>query len=188
MSVNYSAKALEELRLIENAPNNNTLPDHFRLSNDYKSKIKDKSINLKGLDKLNISGSGQFSDSGLSLIKDAIKNKFYIIDIDLRQESHGFVNGIAISWEAEKNDANKGLNLPEVIAVENKLLSSIKIGEPLTFSNKKETVIPKLVQTEEQVAKSKDIGYIRIPVTDGGFPTDDMIEYFIDFVPNQPKN
>ena len=188
MSVNYSAKALEELRLIENAPNNNTLPDHFRLSNDYKSKIKDKSINLKGLDKLNISGSGQFSDSGLSLIKDAIKNKFYIIDIDLRQESHGFVNGIAISWEAEKNDANKGLNLPEVIAVENKLLSSIKIGEPLTFSNKKETVIPKLVQTEEQVAKSKDIGYIRIPVTDGGFPTDDMIEYFIDFVQNQPKN
>ena len=81
MSVNYSAKALEELRLIENAPNNNTLPNHFRISNDYKSKIKDKSINLTGLDKLNISGSGQFSDSGLSLIKEAINNKFYFISI-----------------------------------------------------------------------------------------------------------
>ncbi|MDV4149574.1 GxGYxYP family putative glycoside hydrolase [Clostridium sp. AL.422] len=188
MNISYFPKALEDLRLIENSPNNNTLPDHFRLSSNYKSIIKDKNINLKGLDNLNISGSGQFSDSGLSLIKEAINNNFSIIDIDLRQESHGFINGIAVSWEGEKNDANKGLTLPEVIAVENKLLGSIKIGEPLTFYNKKETIVPKLVQNEFQVANSKEIGYVRIPVTDGGFPTDDLVDYFIDFVKNQPQD
>ena len=187
MNITYFPKALEELRLLENSPNNDTLPNHFRMSSNYKSILKDKNINVKGLDKLNISGSQQFSDSGLSLIKEAIGNKFSIIDIDLRQESHGFINGIAVSWEGEKNNLNKGLNLSEVTSIENKLLGSIKLGDPLTFYNTKETIVPKTVQNEFQLTKSKDIGYIRIPVTDGGFPTDDMIEYFINFVENQPK-
>lgn len=188
MNINYFPKALSELNLLENSPNNNTLPHHFRMSSNYKTIIKDDNINLKGLDKLNISGSAQFSDSGLSLIKEAIDKNFSIIDIDLRQESHGFINGIAISFENEKNNANKGLSLSEVLSAEDGLLNSIKIGTPITFYNKKETIIPKSVQNELQVANSKEFGYIRIPVTDGGIPTDDMINYFIDFVKNQPKD
>lgn len=188
MNINYFPKALSELNLLENSPNNNTLPHKFRMSSNYKSIIKDNNINLKGLDKLNISGSAQFSDSGLSLIKDAIDNNFSIIDIDLRQESHGFINGIAISFENEKNNANKGLNLSEVLSTENKLLSSIKIGNPITFYNTKETIVPKSIQNELQVANSKEIGYIRIPVTDGGIPNEDMVNYFINFVKNQPKD
>lgn len=188
MNINYFPKALSELNLLENSPNNNTLPHHFRMSSNYKAIIKDDNINLKGLDKLNISGSAQFSDSGLSLIKEAIDNNFSIIDIDLRQESHGFINGIAISFENEKNNANMGLNLSEVLSTENKLLSAIKIGNPITFYNTKETIVPKSIQNELQVANSKEIGYIRIPVTDGGIPNDDMVNYFINFVKNQPKD
>lgn len=188
MNFNYSPKALSDLNLLRNSPNNNTLPHHFRLSSDYKSIIKDTNINLKGLDNLNISGSGQFSESGLSLIKDAIDSKFSIIDIDLRQESHGFINGIAVSWQNERNNANKGLSLPEVISAENTLLGSVKLGTPITFYNKKETVVPESVQNEFQLTKSKGIEYVRIPVTDGGLPTDDMVNYFIDFVKNQPKD
>lgn len=188
MNINYFPKALSELNLLENSPNNNTLPHHFRMSSNYKAIIKDDNINLKGLDKLNISGSAQFSDSGLSLIKEAIDNNFSIIDIDLRQESHGFINGIAISFENEKNNANMGLNLSEVLSTENKLLSAIKIGNPITFYNTKETIIPKSIKNELQVANSKEIGYIRIPVTDGGIPNDDMVNYFINFVKNQPKD
>ena len=186
-NISYIPKAMDGVNLVETAPNNNTLPKRFRMSSDYKSIINDKNINLEGLDNLNISGSEQFSDSGLSLIKEAISNKFSIIDIDLRQESHGFINGIAVSWENEKNNANKGLNLSEVIATENKLLGSIKLGTPITFYNTKETVIPEIVQNEMQVTKSKNIDYIRIPVTDGEFPNNDMIDYFIKFVENQPK-
>lgn len=188
MNINYFPKALSELNLLENSPNNNTLPHHFRMSSNYKSIIKDDNINLKGLDKLNISGSAQFSDSGLSLIKDAIDKNFSIIDIDLRQESHGFINGIAISFENEKNNATMGLNLSEVLSTENKLLSAIKIGNPITFYNTKETIVPKSIQNELQVANSKEISYIRIPVTDGGIPNDDMVNYFINFVKNQPKD
>ena len=137
---------------------------------------------------MNISGSAQFSESGLSLIKDSIPSNFNIIDIDLRQESHGFVNGIAVSWKNEKNNANTGLSLSEVLSTETKLLESIKIGTPITFYNKNETIIPNSVQSELELAKSKGMGYIRIPVTDGHTPSDDMVDYFINFVNNQPKN
>lgn len=188
LNINCIPKALSDLNFLEDSPNNNTLPHHFRKSSDYVYIIKDKDINLNGLNNLNISGSGQFSDSGLSLIKKSIDKKFSIIDIDLRQESHGFVNGIAVSFENEKNNANKGLNLSEVLSTENNLLGSIKIGTPITFYNTEEEIVPKSVQNEFQVTNSKEIGYIRIPVTDGGLPTDDMVNYFIDFVKNQPKD
>ena len=34
--------------------------------------------------------------------------------IDLRQESHGFLNGTAVSWHTERNAANRGLGASEV--------------------------------------------------------------------------
>ncbi|MGG7144245.1 fused DSP-PTPase phosphatase/NAD kinase-like protein [Clostridium nigeriense] len=185
LNIAHYPKALSDLNLLEDYPNNNTLPNHFRKLTD---EISDVDINLKGLDKLNISGSGQFSESALSLIKDSISKDFKIIDIDLRQESHGFVNGIAISWKNLKNNANKGLSLSEVLYTENTLLNSIKIGSPITFYNTKETIVPKYVQDELELTTSKEIGYLRIPVTDGNMPTDDMVDYFIKFVNNQPKN
>ncbi len=188
MNINYFPKALSELNLLENSPNNNTLPHHFRMSSNYKAIIKDDNINVKGLDKLNISGSAQFSDLGLSLIKEAIDKNFSIIDIDLRQESHGFINGIAISFENEKNNANKGLSLSEVLSTEDGLLDSIKIGIPITFYNTKEIIVPKSVQNELQITNSKEISYIRIPVTDGELPDNNIVDYFIDFVKNQPKD
>lgn len=188
LNISHYPKALSNLNFLEDYPNNNTLPHHFRKSTDEISEDTDNDINLKGLDTLNISGSGQFSESGLSLIKDSIPNKFKIIDIDLRQESHGFVNGIAVSWANLKNNANLGLTLPEVLAAENTLLNSIKIGDPITFYNTQETIVPKYVQDELSLTTSKEIGYLRIPVTDGHMPTDDMIDYFIKFVNNQPKD
>ncbi|VYU64433.1 hypothetical protein [Clostridium tertium] len=183
-----SPMALSDVNLKENAPNNNTLPHHFRMTTDIKSLSKDKDINLTGLDKLNISGSAQFSESGLSLIKSSIPNNFDLIDVDLRQESHGFINGIGVSWENAKNNANKGLTLPKVISTENKLLESIKINTPLTFYNTKVTIVPEYVQNESTLAASKDIGYLRIPVTDGSTPNDEMVDYFIDIVKNTPEN
>jgi protein-tyrosine phosphatase len=188
LNITHYPKALSDLNFLEDYPNNNTLPHHFRKSTDEISEAADNNINLKGLDTLNISGSGQFSESALSLIKDSIPNNFKIIDIDLRQESHGFVNGIAVSWENEKNNANIGLSLSEVLSTEKTLLNSIKIGSPITFYNTKETIVPKHVQNELELTTSKGIGYLRIPVTDGHVPTDDMIDYFIKFVNNQPKD
>ncbi|MCR1952043.1 hypothetical protein NSA50_13420 [Clostridium sp. DSM 100503] len=186
--ISYYPKAASDVNLVEDSANNNSLPHHFRKIPDEITLKKNQDINLKGLDKLNMSGSAQFSESALSLIKDSIPDNFSIISVDLRQESHGFINGIAVSWKNSDNSANKGLSLPEVLSTENKLLKSIKLGTPITFHNNKETVVPKSVQSELELTKSKEIGYVRIPVTDGQVPTDDMVDYFIDFVNKLPDN
>lgn len=186
--ISYYPKALSDVNLVEDSQNNNALPHHFRMISSETNLAENQDINLKGLDKLNMSGSAQFSESALSLIKDSIPSKFSIIAVDLRQESHGFINGIAVSWKNSNNSANKGLSLSEVLSTENKLLESIKLGTPVTFHNTKETIVPKSVQSELELTKSKKIGYIRIPVTDGEVPTDDMVDYFIDFVNKLPNN
>lgn len=184
----YPVNASPNTHLILDFDNSTSLPKNFRKTTDVLTDCTFKSLNKHGLDKLNISGSGQFTQLNLPLIIKAIPDNFSIIDIDLREESHGFINGSAISFENIYNNANSGLSLPEIINKENCDLSSIKLNNPLTLYNSKKSIIPKTVQNESNLIMDKDIKYVRIPVTDGNLPNDTMVDYFIDFVNNQPKN
>lgn len=163
------------------------IPKNFRKSSD---KIHTDEIDVpdfEGLKELNISGSGQFSKDGLKLLKESIGNKKHIIVVDLRQESHGFINGIPVSFKNDKNNANKGLTKDQVLADEKSNLCSIKIGKPITLDKNKETLTPQTVEDEEQVVKEAGMDYIRIPVTDTERPTDDMVDYFVNFAKDLPK-
>lgn len=187
--VSFPTKAFipSDTNIVKDSKHISTLPHKFRKTTNIKELTKLKSLDLTGIDKLNISGSGQFSSTNLPLIKEEIDNNFSIITIDLREESHGFINGIPISFENENNNANKGLSLNDITITENKNLNSIKLNTPLTLHNG-ETITPTKVENELQLTENNNISYIRIPVTDGGLPTDDMVKYFIDFVNNQPEN
>lgn len=163
---------------------NSEIPTHFRKTSNKLPEEISKGINLEGLDNLNISGSGQFSEDQLNYIKNSIGNDYNIIDFDLREESHGFINGIAVSWENEHNNANAGLSKSEILNDENSKISCIKLNEPLTFYNTNKEIIPKNTDTEESLTKKQDISYFRIPVTDGNLPSEKMIEYFLDSIKN----
>ena len=129
---------------------------------------------------LNISGSQQFSEYNLPLVINSIGTSLPITVIDLRQESHGFINGAPVSWANVKNDANIGLTREQVLIDEYNKLSSIKLNVPMTYYNHKNiTVIPTKVENENHLVNSKSLSYIRIPVTDGKIPTDDMVDYFV---------
>lgn len=80
----------------------NALPKNFRKTTNLAVIENNKDINLTGLDKLNISGSSQFSVNNLPMLIDAIGTSLPITVIDLRQESHGFINEYAVSWEMKK--------------------------------------------------------------------------------------
>lgn len=165
------------------------LPKNFRKTTDLSILENNKSINLKGLAELNISGSSEFSVKNLPLLINAIGTSMPITVIDLRQECHGFINEYAVSWADERNNANVGLTREQVIKKEEQDLKSIKLNEPLTFYNHpKLTIIPKKVQSEETLVKSKGLSYERVTVRDGGIPTDDMVDYFVDFVKSKPKD
>ena len=164
-------------------------PKDFRKTTDLTIIKDNKNLNLSGLDKLNISGSQQFSEYNLPLLIKGIDTSLPITVVDLRQESHGFINGLPVSWTDSKNNANVGLTREQVLLDEANKLKSIKLYEPMTFyNNPKETIVPTKVQNEEELVNSKGLSYNRITVRDGGIPTDDMVDYFIEFIMAQPQN
>lgn len=165
------------------------LPKNFRKTTDLTSIKENKALNLKGMDKLNISGSEQFSENDLPLLIKAIGTSLPITVVDLRQESHGFINGLAVSWEDSKNNANAGLTRAQVLQDEANKLKSIKLNEPVSFYNKpKIVVITQKIQDENSLVSSKNLSYNRITVRDGGLPSDNMVDYFVEFVKAQPQN
>jgi hypothetical protein len=177
------------VNLVIDTLNYKDMPRNFRKTTDLTVLQKDKTIDVKGLDKLNISGSQQFSGFNLPLVISGINTKLPTTVIDLRQESHGFINDIPVSWKNLKNDANIGMTREQVLANEKSKLQSIKLNVPITFFNHPNMpVTPTKVQDEEQLTKDKNLNYIRITVTDGKIPTNDMVDYFIQVVKDQPNN
>src|SRR5690625_1689656 len=83
-------------KLIVDIKNEKVLPKRFRTMLDEVDKSKTMP-NLKGFRELNMSGSGVFSQKGLQKVKETI-NSDNIIVVDTRKESHGYVNGMPITW------------------------------------------------------------------------------------------
>ncbi len=185
---NANKDAADSVHLVIDNLNYEKLPSHFRTTSNI-SILENKNLNTKGLKDLNISGSQQFSKLNIDIVKKSINTTLPIIDIDLRQESHGFANGLPISWANYHDNSNKGLSRDEVLLKEKKDLQSIKLNKPLTFYNHPEiTINPTNVENESKLAKDNSLGYIRVTVTDGALPTPDMVDFFIKNVLSSPKN
>ncbi|HBC96972.1 MAG TPA: phosphatase [Clostridium sp.] len=159
------------------------IPKRFRKSTDN---IDKKDVNLKGLSILNASGSAQFTGNNIKILKEQIGNVPTAV-IDLRQESHGFINNLAVSWVGEDNNkANKGLSREEVLKDESEKLKDIELNEEIEIDGKE--IIPAEVQSERELVEQNGMNYIRIPVTDNERPSDEMVDYFIKIVKNMPEN
>ena len=157
------------------------MPKRFRKTTDN---IDIKDVNLKGLSGLNASGSAQFTGNNIKMMKEQIGN-VPIAVVDLRQESHGFINDLAVSWVGEDNNkANKGLSREKVLKDESKKLRSIELNEEIDIDGKE--IVPTKVQSEKELVEQNGMSYIRIPVTDNERPTDEMVDYFIKIVKSMP--
>lgn len=181
----YAIEDNQVVRLVIDFNNNGELPNSFRKTSD-KINPTNNIPSLKGLKELNASGSSEFTFNSIDIIKNSIGKKFTVVD--LRQESHGFLNGSAISWMGLRDNLNKGLSPKEVVAAEKKLLSSITINEPVTPYNSPGPIIANEVYDEKHLVENKGLDYIRIPVTDGERPTDEAVDFFISFVNSLSKD
>lgn len=188
-----TVKNSKNVNLLIDNDNKNKLPKNFRMAN---SKInKDMSLNLTGLFSMNMSGSGSVSENSLKLLKEKVDDK-HIIDVDLRQESHLFINGIGISWYGKKDDANINLTQNQVLNDEaiklNKIkaLSKLKIdGENAKSASHISSINNiKSVENEEQLAKSLGIGYVRFTIPDHKRPQDNQVDSFVKFIKVLPSN
>lgn len=182
------------------AENNTELPRNFRtcqsafrgVEHKYASEVDASYIpSRKGLDDLRISGSGQFSARQFDALVHELrkKTKGPIYDIDLRQESHGFFNGTAVSWYGRHDWGNIGKSQADVLVDEQQRLQAA-LGTDVTVYDQGKGDLPihphtmavQRVQTEQELAASKGIHYVRLAGTDHLWPTPGEIDAFMAFV------
>lgn len=163
----------------------------WRLDGEFTS---DMPRNFRIMEDLKISASGQPSMQSLMVLFNELKHHsdgdIYIVD--LREESHGFLNGYPVSYYTEKNLANFFKPRNQIENIEYELITDM-LGQkvdllPLGNEDKKlfkpKNILVDLATVESEAAEALGFVYQRFPVTDMFFPTPDIVEKFIIFALN----
>ena len=103
----------------------------IRIDRDDPDAWKEELANVRFLEEEGMSGSAQFSEMQFGDLAAELKEESEDVWIvDCRLESHGLINGIAVSWCGEDNGANLGKTAEEVEAEEEALSSLIGMNIP----------------------------------------------------------
>ena len=86
----------------------------IRIDRDDPQAWKNNLANVRFLTEEHMSGSAQFSAEQFRTLAASLKEQSQEVWIvDCRMESHGLINGIAVSWCGEDNGANLGRTVEE---------------------------------------------------------------------------
>jgi hypothetical protein len=157
----------------------------------------ERSPDTGGLAELACSGSAQFSAVGWEDLQARLnvpRERLYVID--LRQESHGFLNGAAVSWYAQTNWGCVGLSDEQALMLEGLRLTLLERSGHLQLGRVEDVKRgqPRLLtewprHTVADEARLLDLPpghYLRLPVTDHARPSDAAVERFIGLVQGLP--
>lgn len=154
--------------------------------------------NFRVMEDLKMSASGQPSTSGLLLLYQELQKhtdgNIYIVD--LREESHGFANGFAVSYYTNKNLANfftprnqiEDIEIEQLTDMLDRQIDLLPLGNEDKKIFKPINVLVKNVETERQKADELGFIYVRFPVTDMFFPQPEIVEQFMNFVSSLREN
>lgn len=144
---------------------------------------------------LRASASGQFSADELPKMLQAIPaERRNIWIVDLRQESHGFIDGLPVSWVGERNSVNVNKSGAQISREEKKLLRTVKNKKTVIIHMLKKlsggrlttetptAMIPEQIETEEELVTSLHANYARIYVLDHFKPDDKEVDNFVQFI------
>lgn len=160
--------------------------------------------NLFGVDQLNVSVSAQPRENGWQVIADYIKGQKEFLPeqiyvLDLRQESHGYLNGNAITLCNKYNWINLGKNREEVTTLEKHWLNDLALSGMIAnilstdeFSrqdyNAGKNINVETVASEADLLKKTGFHYLRLAVTDHRAPLPADVDVFVEQVSNLPAN
>lgn len=181
----------QNARLIKNMDNSRSLPASFRLSTSAYQRHIGHTPTRKGLSKLNASASGQFSKRALKAILKLMPADDITI-VDLRQESHGFLDGTAVSWYGFRNHENKDKNPTEIEQIQNERLLQVKDAGSVRIYDDKIAAKPRALHinrsfSEQYLADHYEVQYVRFYVADHQHPDDETVDKFLAFVRNLPE-
>jgi len=142
---------------------------------------------------IHCSGSAQFSLGAWDDIQQRLgrpsPEALYVLD--LRQESHGFLDRAAVSWYARHNWGCVGLAEDEVLRLEALRLLLLERSEVVWVADAQAVKAgtgpgltewkPGRVRTEEEALGLCEGHYVRLPVTDHVRPDDTVVDRFVRF-------
>lgn len=179
------------------------LPRNFRTMEDefhapYKKDMDDSYVPTReGLERLCASGSGEFSESGLQSLLEALaeRTQMEICIVDLREESHGFFDGIAVSWYGERDWGNVGLTQEEALADEaerihaaaGQMTAVAHLGGEKNPLDEHEIFVEE-AQTEKELVEAAGLRYKRIAATDHIWPSPAAVDEFVQFYKSLPED
>lgn len=151
-----------------------------------------RSLNIEELNWVSISGSGQFYEENVQKIRDLHTQEQGII-VDLRLESHGFINNIPVSWtNGIHNNANLNLSVEEVESDETDKLHQYKVGQSIQLAladgSLKQEIVINTVKTERELIETLGLTYIRIPITDHFSPSHPVVDQLVNLMVSLPKD
>lgn len=174
-------------------------PGQWRASTELAPLMKE-GLNIKGLGSLQISGSLSPTLDNLLWLKKNFGLNRPIYLIDLRQETHLYVNGLPISIFFKRDEINWGKSPSQIHAEEQvwiayfskvKTLIINSLSKPIkgfkTAINPSSLAI-KTVYAEKDAATKAELSYIRIEVPDYHPPSPQQVDTFLNYLNQLPKN
>ena len=153
-----------------------------------------------GLAQLRISGSSEFTPEGLKSIRASVPADYTFLDIDIRQESHGYDGTRALGWWKENNSGNAKKTLSQVYRAEAAALAALnqlpRGAEYVAYQfDTTESIGDKVelrahtAYNEATLARNQGVAYARIPMTDRApYPSDASVDRFVDHLMTLDKN
>lgn len=151
---------------------------------------------------LKLAGSSQPSPEAFQTLRERLApygalETVTVWDVDLRQESHGFLNGLPVSWHGPANALNKGKGTEAVRQDEkNRLAGAVGTDVVVTPMGKHDVSLglkPLSLHvteyaTEEQVALAAGFRYVRVAATDMVWPEPQAVDDFLRFYDSLPAD
>ena len=172
------------------------LPKDFRTPSDaFKQATADGQIPSRvGMDKLKISGSSYFSQLEFTKMLTKLPVN-HVVVLDLRLESHGYLDGTGVSWYSAYKRANWGKSDAELDKIEKNLLNSTlagpvevaRLAADKSIASKAELNVAHAL-TEGELATLLGVKYTRIHVADYTKPSDQNVDQFLSFYQALPKD
>ena len=166
----------------------------LRIDRDNPTAWKGRLANARHLDGERMSGCAQFSEKQFEKWAAALRKKSeHVWIVDCRLETHGFINGIAVSWANARNDANLGRTAAEVEAEEAALasLTGTTVTAYVMDADPPEAAADFTVETwktERQLAEAAGFGYLRLACPDHVWPPAEAVDEFIAFTRDLPED
>ena len=162
----------------------------IRIDRDDPEAWKGELANVRFLPEEGMSGSAQFSEDQFHTLAAQLKERSdNVWIVDCRLESHGLINGIAVSWCDADNAANLGMTAEEVTAAEEALsaLAGTTVTAYTTENDQPKDGIKLTVEkweTESALVEGEGLDYLRLACPDHCWPPAQVIDTFIGFAGN----